>query len=164
MWWHRFRRVSIFIVVCALLGIFACGAPAQKDTAGEPTTRPIATPTFEVIQVTASPGFAESAEPLNTSISCPDCQLVDVLRVIDGDTLDTSIGRLRLFGVDTLERGDVCAADATELTRRLVGSQVRLEDGPRLAVSEFRFLAKVSSLRLAAGESAARSSPCSQAC
>ena len=52
-------------------------------------------------------------------------------------TLDTSIGRLRLFGVDTLERGDVCAADATELTRRLVGSQVRLEDGPRLAVSEF---------------------------
>ena len=73
------------------------------------------------IQVTVTPGISDSADLPHTSLSCPDCQLVDVLRVIDGDTLDTSIGRLRLFGVDTLERGDVCAADATELTRRLGG-------------------------------------------
>ena len=45
---------------------------------------------------------------------------------------DTSIGRVRFFGVDTPERGDKCFTEATDFTRLLVGSQVRLEDGPRL--------------------------------
>ena len=67
--------------------------------------------------------------PPQTVIHCPDCQLVDVNRVIGGDTLDTSIGRVRFYGVNTPERAE--SASAAEATRRLVGSQVRLEDGPR---------------------------------
>jgi endonuclease YncB( thermonuclease family) len=67
-----------------------------------------------------------------TVIFCADCQLVDVTGIVDGDTIDTSIGRVRFYGVDTPERGERCYDDAAEFTELLVGTQVRLEDGPRL--------------------------------
>jgi endonuclease YncB( thermonuclease family) len=41
-----------------------------------------------------------------TVITCLDCQLVDVTGIIDGDTIDTSSGRVRFYGIDTPERGD----------------------------------------------------------
>lgn len=92
-------------------------------------------------------GFAtedgQSVAPPTTSFTCRDCQLVRVIGVVDGDTIDTSIGRVRFFGVDTPERGEVCFKEATEFTRLLVGSQVRLEDGPRLEDSFGRRLAYV---------------------
>ena len=48
---------------------------------------------------------------------------VEVLRVIDGDTLDVLISdvahRVRLFGVDTPERGERCYNEATERLRQL---------------------------------------------
>ena len=69
--------------------------------------------------------------PPQTSVFCPDCQLAEVTRVIDGDTIDTSIGRVRFFGADTPERGESCWAEATNFTRLIIGSQVRLQDGPR---------------------------------
>ena len=81
--------------------------------------------------------------PPQTVIFCPDCQLVEVSGVVDGDTIDTSIGRVRFFGVDTPERGDECHTEATEFTRLLVGDQARLEDGPRLEDSYGRRLAYV---------------------
>ena len=81
--------------------------------------------------------------PPQTEINCPDCPLVDVNRVIDGDTIDTSIGRVRFYGVDTPERGESCFSEATAATERLAGSQVRLEDGPRLTDSFDRRLAYV---------------------
>ena len=70
--------------------------------------------------------------PPLTVINCAACPLVDVTRVIDGDTLDTSIGRVRFYGIDTPESGEPCFSEATAATERLAGSQVRLEDGPRL--------------------------------
>ena len=61
---------------------------------------------------------------------------VQVVRVIDGDTLDILISdikyRVRLFGVDTPERGERCYEEATERTRQLSGDAVRIEAGPRL--------------------------------
>ena len=84
-----------------------------------------------------------SDDPPQTSIYCPDCQLVEVTGVVDGDTIDTSIGRVRFFGVDTPERGEECFTEATEFTRLLVGSQVRLEDGPRLEDTYGRRLAYI---------------------
>ncbi len=85
----------------------------------------------------------QSAGPPTTSFSCPDCQVVSVTNVVDGDTIDTSIGRVRFFGVDTPERGDDCFTEATDFTRLLVGNQVRLEDGPRLEDAYGRRLAYV---------------------
>ena len=85
----------------------------------------------------------QSTGPPRTSIFCPDCQLVNVTGIVDGDTIDTSVGRVRFFGVDTPERGDVCFTEATDFTRLLVGRQVRLEDGPRREDSFGRRLAYV---------------------
>jgi hypothetical protein len=68
---------------------------------------------------------------------------VDVTGIVDGDTIDTSIGRVRFFGVDAPERGEQCFTEATEFTRSLVGNQIRLEDGPRLEDSFGRRLAYV---------------------
>ena len=58
-----------------------------------------------------------------------------VVRVIDGDTLELLISgnnhRVRLFGVDTPERGEKCFKEATKRTRELSGQVVRVEAGPR---------------------------------
>jgi endonuclease YncB( thermonuclease family) len=75
-----------------------------------------------------------TAPPLSeeqTTLRCPDCQATPVLRVIDGDTFDTPSGRVRLFGVDTPERGEPCFKESTSRLRSLAGKQVRIEPGPR---------------------------------
>ncbi len=66
-----------------------------------------------------------------TELSCDGCQKIDVIRIIDGDTLDTSFGRVRIYGADTPERGERCFDEATEEMRRLAGDEVRVEQGPR---------------------------------
>ena len=86
------------------------------------------------------------SEPTSSSthnLVCTDCQLVDVTRVVDGDTLDTSVGRVRFFGVDTPERGKSCFQEASDFTRMVAGSKVRLETGPRRTDSYGRRLAYV---------------------
>ena len=50
---------------------------------------------------------------------------------------------MRFFGIDTPERGEACFSEATAATKRLTGSQVRLEDGPRLTDGLDRRLAYV---------------------
>jgi len=78
-----------------------------------------------------------------TSLRCLDCPESSLIRVVDGDTLDTSRGRVRLFGVDTPERGESCASEATDRLQELAGGSVRLEDGPRATDSFGRLLAYV---------------------
>lgn len=57
-------------------------------------------------------------------------QTARVVRWVDGDTLVTSRGTVRLVGVDTPERGRCGYAAATRLARRIapVGSVIRLGD------------------------------------
>lgn len=66
-----------------------------------------------------------------TSLRCDDCSTLTVLRIIDGDTLDTPAGRMRLFGIDAPERGKHCYNQATDGLRRLAGDTIRVEQGPR---------------------------------
>ena len=84
-------------------------------------------------------GPAEGVEPAiaigppTTVITCLDCEAHSVDRVIDGDTLDLADGtRVRVYGIDTPERGERCFSEATDRLRQLAGDTVRLEDGPRL--------------------------------
>jgi micrococcal nuclease len=118
-------RTSIFITLIAVLMMMsACGGEEVSD---------------DVFVAEEN----QSAGPPTTSFSCPDCQLVIVTNVVDGDTIDTSLGRVRFFGIDTPERGDDCFTEATDFTRLLVGNQVRLEDGPRLEDTYGRRLAYI---------------------
>ena len=47
-----------------------------------------------------------------TTLCCSNCPPIPVLRVIDGDTFTTSGNQsVRLFGVDTPERGEKCYSE-----------------------------------------------------
>lgn len=122
--WRGSRALAFIALIVVLILVFACGeAEVEDDVSFTENNR--------------------STGPPTTSISCPDCQVVRVTGVVDGDTIDTNIGRIRFFGVDTSEIGEDCFAEATEFTRMLVGSQVRLEDGPRLEDTYGRRLAYI---------------------
>lgn len=112
----RQRSLSkAFLVIgtlVALLSLSAAGITqfARQDTSATTTTRP-------------------------TVVAVSGAVLVDVVRVIDGDTLDVRAAqtelRVRLYGIDTPERGDRCFTEATERLRVLAGSQVQLVSDAR---------------------------------
>jgi len=80
-------------------------------------------------------------EPFGESdLKCLDCPLVEVTRIIDGDTFDSTTGTVRLFGVDTPERGQRCYQEATVTLRKLAGAVVRVQRGPRIVDSYGRLL------------------------
>lgn len=64
-------------------------------------------------------------------LTCKECDLIDVLRVIDGDTIETNLGIIRLYGVDTPEIEEKCFQLAKTETERLAGYRIRIENGPR---------------------------------
>ena len=74
-------------------------------------------------------GFSLTEYP--TDLRCPGCPTLSVTRIIDGDTFDTPRGRVRLFGVDSPERGERCYGQATSGLKQLAGRRVRVEPGPR---------------------------------
>ena len=78
-----------------------------------------------------------------TGISCPDCPLTPIDRVIDGETLDSAGDTVRLYGVNAPDRGYGCYQEATARLRELAGDRVRLELGPRTKDSSGRVLAYV---------------------
>ena len=67
----------------------------------------------------------------STTICCSNCPNIPVHRVIDGDTFQSANATIRLYGVDTPERGEHCYDEATDRLRELAGDSVRVEFGPR---------------------------------
>ena len=80
---------------------------------------------------------------IETNLRCENCFKVRVVRIIDGDTLDTSRGVIRLYGVDTPVVGQRCSKEATERFRDLAGDTIRIKVGPRTADQYGRMLAYV---------------------
>jgi len=81
--------------------------------------------------VACQPSTEQQGLLIPTSLTCANCPTVAVTRTVDGDTLDTTQGRLRLFGVDTPERGERCFSEATDRLSGLAGELIRVESGPR---------------------------------
>jgi micrococcal nuclease len=106
--------------------------------------RPRATPNPEASATptraaTAATGAPQGATPPTTLqhradgwyLATPEAwPLVEVDRIIDGDTLDVRAGgtvlRIRVFGIDTPERGERCYDEATRELGALAGRAVRL--------------------------------------
>ena len=86
------------------------------------------------------PTVTPSAQKCATILCCQGCAAISVTRVIDGDTFDSSGGRVRLFGADTPERGERCFSEATQRLRDLAGNTVRVEPGPRTKARYGRLL------------------------
>jgi len=80
-----------------------------------------------VVACSNAPRFQEYA----TTLRCADCPTLLVSRIIDGDTFDSPKGWVRLFGVDTPERGERCYRAASDGLSQLAGRLVRVEAGPR---------------------------------
>jgi endonuclease YncB( thermonuclease family) len=57
----------------------------------------------------------------STTICCSNCPDIPVHRVIDGDTFQSANATIRLYGVDTPERGEHCYDEATGRLRELAG-------------------------------------------
>ena len=64
----------------------------------------------------------------------PHQPLVRVEHIVDGDTLDVraaqTVLRVRVYGIDTPERGDPCFREATDRLTALAGTEVRLLPEP----------------------------------
>jgi endonuclease YncB( thermonuclease family) len=101
----------------------AGGSPPQPDEQRQPSAPlPPVLPSPESLAPATIPP-APTLEPL-----------VVVTRVVDGDTIDTTAGRIRLIGIDTPERGECNADAATAALRTFIasaGGQVRLVPGAR---------------------------------
>lgn len=114
-------KKAIFGGLITALLLAGCGTSAQESL------DPQATPSASV---SATASATASAEPLvtptpppNAPVVTPSGQLVTVRAVIDGDTIDTSVGRVRLSGIDTPERGECnYQAAANELRAVLAAS------------------------------------------
>lgn len=72
--------------------------------------------------------------PAGTNLA--DLEEARVIDVIDGDTIDVSLGgrrvRVRYYGVDTPERGERCFREATDRNEALIGARVLLLPDARL--------------------------------
>jgi endonuclease YncB( thermonuclease family) len=65
-----------------------------------------------------------------TTICCSNCPAIPVHWIIDGDTFQSANATIRLYGVDTPERGEHYYDEATDRLRELAGDSVRVEFGP----------------------------------
>lgn len=110
------KAFLVIASIVAFVSLIAAGLTQVDDGASNET----AAPTAPSAGTTLLPGAA----------------LVDVVKIVDGDTIDVRAAqtelRVRLYGVDTPERGDRCFREATERTRVLAASQVQLVSDARL--------------------------------
>ena len=81
---------------------------------------PVNTPFPFTIEI-ASPEPTLDLSNCSTVICCAECMPIDVDRIIDGDTFESANARIRLFGVDTPERGEPCFTEATKRFKELAG-------------------------------------------
>lgn len=73
-------------------------------------------------------------------------QTVSVNRIVDGDTIDTSIGKIRLLGINTPEKGEKYSTEAkTFLERQVLNKTVKIEFGKEKKDLYGRYLAYVFS-------------------
>ncbi len=70
--------------------------------------------------LTPTPLADENKENLPVKLQCKDCNILNVIRVIDGDTVETHEGIVRFYSIDTPERGEKCFNESTERTKNLI--------------------------------------------
>lgn len=117
-WRGRRNRWLVLIAIGLILAVVTgrtLGGSFGGDTGSTPDTTPSSTVEYRPI---------------------PGADLVDVARIIDGDTLVVRDRgeevTVRLFGVDTPERGEACYPEATERLAQLAADHVQLLTDDRL--------------------------------
>ncbi|MCZ6538210.1 MAG: hypothetical protein O6922_00085 [Chloroflexi bacterium] len=107
--------------ILLLLVAFSLGC-----TSGNETASPADGPGFGVRVVGESNPVPSPADAL----VCPDCELVEVIEVVDANTVRTAIGDIQMYGAYVVDQPAVCAALAMERLTTLAGGSIRIEPGP----------------------------------
>lgn len=132
----RSARVSCLAVVVALLafGLGGCipdSRPAGDEAGSEGVSASARPPSAAGGSERIAPSPSQSAVPSVTEpvISDPTQIPVTFSAVIDGDTVETSLGTVRLIGIDSPERGECGHDEASMAIGRVVsvGEVVTLE-------------------------------------
>ncbi|GAA2013756.1 thermonuclease family protein [Microbacterium ulmi] len=95
----RDRKVAIWVTAVSAVGLLITGSLANVVLAGATDDEPVAFSAGSSAESTQSPA-PPSPTPTPTTASA-----VTLLSVVDGDTIDTSAGEVRLIGIDTPEIG-----------------------------------------------------------
>lgn len=93
-------------------------ATSATSDAGSERPTPTPTPTRSSIEAPATPEATVSRAG-----SSQEGVVVTVTKVIDGDTIDTTAGRIRLIGIDTPERGDCNYGAASDELANMISAQ-----------------------------------------
>ncbi|GMU39894.1 MAG: hypothetical protein AMXMBFR23_07600 [Chloroflexota bacterium] len=131
------RQLNRLVLVVAALILIVTGFTRLASRGSEDAPPPTSTAPLAAAAATATIAPASPATPTpHPLVPVPGAITVEVDRIIDGDTLDVvsaeTVIRVRLFGVDTPERGEPCFREATERLRVLAGEVVQLVPDARL--------------------------------
>ena len=83
------------------------------------------------IQTKDRPSTPIRPEGCATTLCCENCERLRVTSIVDGDTFNSTAGKIRLFGIDTPEKGQPCFVEAKNRLTELAGITIRVEKGPR---------------------------------
>ena len=92
------------------------------------------------VQTKDSPVTLTRFEGCATTLCCKNCNSLRVTSIIDGDTFNSTAGTVRLFGINTPEKGHPCFSEAKRKLTELAGNTIRVEKGPRRLDSHGRLL------------------------
>lgn len=112
-----------------MLGLALLACTASVDLGTQPTPTLFVMPT---LPPTALPNFPTPTSQVGgqdqSTTLPPGGEFASVVYVIDGDTIDVSIGgadyRVRYIGINTPERDEPCYSEATDANRALVEDQI----------------------------------------
>ncbi|WP_022877359.1 thermonuclease family protein [Microbacterium sp. B19] len=121
--WLRFRsrKAAAWVTAVAAVGFLATAGITNAAVVNSPPKTPVALVASPVSAATpaasATPRPTPTPTPTQTPTPTPTPTPVQIVSVIDGDTIDTNIGKVRLIGIDAPESGSWGYDQATtELT------------------------------------------------
>ena len=128
------KRLSRWMLIAAV-GLFVSVFISTRLDRGTPTVATATPSARATTTATSTPGIpgTEALEQRANGWYVANADawpLVTVTHIVDGDTLDEQASgvtlRVRVFGVDTPERGEPCYDDATKRLEALADHEVRL--------------------------------------
>ncbi len=130
------RQLNRLVLVVAALILIVTAFTRLASRGSEDAPPPTSTAPLAAATATATAAAAPATPTPHPVVPVPGAIAVEVEEIIDGDTLDVvsaeTVIRVRLFGVDTPERGEPCFSEATERLRVLAGDLVQLVPDARL--------------------------------
>jgi len=135
----RLGRMLLILAAGLILSVFATARTRGGDSTPVAAT---STPTAAAAAVTGTASATSTVAPGSGRVElerradgwylpAPETwPLVAVAHIVDGDTLDVRASgvtlRVRVYGINTTERGEACYAEGTKRLEALAGREVRL--------------------------------------